>query len=184
MFEWKTPVISTLFANTCPNLQSYVESTTVSARFGKGGCCRYLPRTILNPFDYGIMEKAETFFHSAEFGWNDVGTWDALTSNGTDQDGNVIRGRSSRVTVITASFTAEAAYKRPWRSESDYRRHGGRTACLDRTNAGSEECRRRMKNRQRRISYRSVKLSMKGKIICVKTSIPYCRIEYICNFNI
>ncbi|MBQ4271751.1 MAG: mannose-1-phosphate guanylyltransferase, partial [Clostridiales bacterium] len=49
--------------------------------------------------DYGIMEKAEgVLCIPAEFGWNDVGSWDALDKVfKTDSKGNVIVGKTELI---------------------------------------------------------------------------------------
>jgi mannose-1-phosphate guanylyltransferase len=45
--------------------------------------------------DYGVMEKAgETLLIPGDFGWSDLGSWDALwEASGKDENGNACRGR-------------------------------------------------------------------------------------------
>jgi mannose-1-phosphate guanylyltransferase len=53
------------------------------------------PRLPSVSIDYGVMEKAENVFViPADFGWSDLGSWDALWEESPkDENGNVVRGR-------------------------------------------------------------------------------------------
>lgn len=96
MFVWKTSVILDAFREYMPELYGqmlgvYDSLCTGSEREAIAGI---YPQLKSESVDYGIMEKAENVLViPAEFGWNDVGTWDALDEiSEPDQDGNVIRG--------------------------------------------------------------------------------------------
>ena len=96
MFVWKTSVILDAFREYMPELYGqmlgvYDSLCTGSERDAIAGL---YPQLKSESVDYGIMEKAENVLViPAEFGWNDVGTWDALDDiSEPDQDGNVIRG--------------------------------------------------------------------------------------------
>ncbi len=96
MFVWKTSVILDAYREYMPKLYGqmlgvYDRLCTDSERETIAGI---YPQLESESVDYGIMEKAENVLViPAEFGWNDVGTWDALDDiSEPDQDGNVIRG--------------------------------------------------------------------------------------------
>jgi len=96
MFIWKASVILSAFQKYLPDMYHAFENIFDSL------CTENEAQAItdiyptLEPIsiDYGIMEKTkEVFVIPSEFGWNDVGSWDALAEvfHHTEDD-NVIRG--------------------------------------------------------------------------------------------
>jgi len=98
MFIWKASVIIAAFEEHMPELYEKMNSIYESLRTpGEQAAIDALyPQLESISIDYGIMEKAsDVNVIPAEFGWNDVGSWDALSEVfPTDDDGNVIRANN------------------------------------------------------------------------------------------
>ncbi|HOO61335.1 MAG TPA: mannose-1-phosphate guanylyltransferase [Bacillota bacterium] len=95
MFVWKTSTILKAFETYMPDL--YTQFCSVEQQLGTAeeetAIATLYPTLQSISVDYGIMEKAKNVsVISAEFGWNDVGTWDALAEVfPKDDDDNVVR---------------------------------------------------------------------------------------------
>ena len=61
--------------------------------------------------DYGIMEKAESIYTlSGDFGWDDVGSWLAVSRiKSCDEDNNIINGNA--IVIDTKDCIVEASDK-------------------------------------------------------------------------
>lgn len=95
MFIWKVSVILDCFAAMLPEMYRRMEQIFADLRTPQEQAAidRIYPDLQSISIDYGIMEKARSVYViPAEFGWNDVGSWDALAAVfPTDDDQNVIR---------------------------------------------------------------------------------------------
>ena len=96
MFIWKASVILEEFKKHLPETYEKMEKIFDSLRTPseKAAIAEVYPTLDKISVDYGIMEKAEDVYCiPAEFGWNDVGSWDALDSVFSKKDGkNVVVG--------------------------------------------------------------------------------------------
>lgn len=98
MFIWKASVILTAFEKFMPDL--YAKLYAIYDKLGtpeeKAAIDEVYPTLTSTSIDYGIMEKtSDVYVIPAEFGWNDVGSWDSLSEVfPTDEDGNVVRASS------------------------------------------------------------------------------------------
>lgn len=96
MFVWKASVILEEFKKYLPDTYEKMESIYEDLRTASEAeaVARIYPELEKISIDYGIMEKAsDVYCIPAEFGWNDVGSWDALDSVFShDGDDNVIVG--------------------------------------------------------------------------------------------
>jgi mannose-1-phosphate guanylyltransferase len=109
MFVWKVSTILTMIDRYMPGLSQGLlriqpalhtaDAQSVIAKVFEG-----LDSVSI---DYGIMEKAErTFVVPGDFGWSDVGSWDALPDVWTtNQDRNTCRGQ-----VMTLDSTGNIVY--------------------------------------------------------------------------
>ena len=86
MFLWKTSVILKYFERLLPDV--YEETIE-----------RVYPTIPKISIDYGIMEKADqVIMLDGDFGWSDVGSWDALdTLYETDENNNVVYGEQIHI---------------------------------------------------------------------------------------
>lgn len=96
MFVWKASTILEKFRQLLPDIYAYMmqidkamgtpEETTVLQEL--------YPRIPKISIDYGIMERTEgVLLVEGDFGWNDIGSWDALPAVRTaDENGNVVQG--------------------------------------------------------------------------------------------
>lgn len=95
MFIWKVSVIIEAFKRFLPRI--YNSLSKVSKIFdtedGKKLLDEIYPNLDSISVDYGIMERTdEALVIPANFGWNDVGSWDALGAIfPSDEDGNIIK---------------------------------------------------------------------------------------------
>ncbi len=96
MFIWKASVILEEFKKFLPDTYAKMESIFDSLRTPdeKDAIAKVYPELDKISIDYGIMEKtSDVYCIPAEFGWNDVGSWDTLDSVFPhDGDDNVIVG--------------------------------------------------------------------------------------------
>jgi mannose-1-phosphate guanylyltransferase len=107
MFMWTTDVILDEIASHLPALAAVLER--IEGEMGT----RPLPEVLKEQYphapsisiDYGIMEKAsDVVVMKAEFGWNDVGSWEFIRDvYDADDDGNVSVGEC--VTIDAAGNT-------------------------------------------------------------------------------
>lgn len=93
MFVWKASVILEKFKKLLPEIYSFLEQ--IADSFGKSDESQQIqnlyPLIPSISVDYGIMEKSEDIIVvPAEFGWNDVGSWDMFNVlHNEDCDGNI-----------------------------------------------------------------------------------------------
>lgn len=101
MFVWKTSVILKYFKELLPEV--YACLMEIQEAMGTEREQEVLdevyPRIPKISVDYGIMEKADgVIMLEGDFGWSDVGSWDALdTLYDTDENNNVIRGEQIHI---------------------------------------------------------------------------------------
>ena len=97
MFIWKASVILRAFQEFLPEM--YNRMNEIYEKLGtpeeEKAIAEVYPNLESLSIDYGIMEKAQdVLVIPAEFGWNDVGSWDTLSAViPGDEDNNVVRGR-------------------------------------------------------------------------------------------
>lgn len=98
MFIWKTSVILEAFETHMPELYEKMNGIYNQLRTTdeQAAIDSIYPELESISIDYGIMEKTTAVnVIPAEFGWNDVGSWDALSEVfPTDDAGNVIRAKN------------------------------------------------------------------------------------------
>ena len=98
MFIWKASTILGEIEQYLPELYSGL--MTIRDSLGNAQETQTLSRVYRQlpsiSIDYGVMEKAKSVFViPAEFGWSDVGSWDALWDiSKKDEKGNAIRGNA------------------------------------------------------------------------------------------
>lgn len=96
MFIWKASVILDAFKTYLPDTYSKMEAIydTLRTDAETEAIAKTYPELEKISIDYGIMEKAsEVYCIPAEFGWNDVGSWDALDDVfEKTNEGNVVVG--------------------------------------------------------------------------------------------
>ncbi len=96
MFVWKVSVILEKFKRFLPDI--YDDLMKLYDVFGTSDENAVLeeiyPKIRSISIDYGVMEKADDILVvPAEFGWNDVGSWDMLNAlHDTDESGNILVG--------------------------------------------------------------------------------------------
>ncbi|MBD3307543.1 NTP transferase domain-containing protein [candidate division KSB3 bacterium] len=96
MFIWKVSTLMTMIERYLPDL--YEGLQRIKAALGTSEEYRVIEDVFagLDPMsiDYGIMEKAEsTYVVPGDFGWNDVGSWAALSDVWeSDRQGNTVQG--------------------------------------------------------------------------------------------
>lgn len=98
MFIWKVSVILDYFKKLLPDMYNQMEAIFDKLRtpFEAKAIEETYPLLEKISVDYGIMEKASgVYVIPADFGWNDVGSWDSLDNvfNG-DANGNIVVGDS------------------------------------------------------------------------------------------
>jgi mannose-1-phosphate guanylyltransferase len=101
MFIWKTSTIMGEIERCLPQLHSGL--MTIKESLGTPAEAKTVSRVYLRQdsisIDYGVMEKAENVLViPAEFGWSDVGSWDALWEiSAKDAAGNAQTGEGSAI---------------------------------------------------------------------------------------
>ncbi len=96
MFVWRVSKILEDFKRFLPKLYKKLENLSIYM----GGKDEYeklheiYPSLISTSIDYGVMERSDdVVVVPGDFGWNDVGSWDALGAIfDADEKGNIIRG--------------------------------------------------------------------------------------------
>jgi mannose-1-phosphate guanylyltransferase len=96
MFFWKTSVLLDALREHLPKTATLLASLPpFSHRQFAAKLADTFPRCENISIDYAVLEKAKGVvgFASDDFGWNDVGSWNAVYELlGPDADGNVVRG--------------------------------------------------------------------------------------------
>lgn len=98
MFVWKVKTVLDNFEAHLPGMRKQLD--TIAGAIGTSEYDTVLNRVYLEmqsiSIDYGIMEKSEKIFViPGIFGWDDVGSWNALERVlGTDTDGNLLSGNA------------------------------------------------------------------------------------------
>jgi len=101
MFVWQVSTILKAMERWLPGLYDdllQIETALGSAQ--EAAVIDQVYRTAQSvSIDYGVMEKADnTLVIPGDFGWSDVGSWDALWEvSPRDERGNVVRGRAINV---------------------------------------------------------------------------------------
>lgn len=96
LFTWQVSTILDAFAEYMPD--TYAKLQMMASAIGtdreQEALTRVWPTLENQTIDYGIMERAEhVAVVPADFGWSDVGTWNALYElMEADRDGNVVTG--------------------------------------------------------------------------------------------
>ena len=101
MFFWKVGVILKQFQTLLPDIYQKVEQIgdAINTPMEEAVLNEVYPVIPKISIDYGIMERADNVkVIAGEFGWNDVGSWDALQAlYEEDANGNVIYGEQIHV---------------------------------------------------------------------------------------
>jgi mannose-1-phosphate guanylyltransferase len=99
MFVWKASTILKEIARFLPDLYSgLMKVKEVFGSPGEAATVRKVYKKLASvSIDYGIMEKANNVFMlPGDFGWSDVGSWDALWEiSDKDKKGNTVTGSSN-----------------------------------------------------------------------------------------
>lgn len=97
MFIWTVPAILQALEEWLPDL--YEGLLQIEAALGSAREASVIDQVYRSArsvsIDYGVMEKAKnTLVIPGDFGWSDVGSWDALWEvSARDEKGNAVRGR-------------------------------------------------------------------------------------------
>lgn len=101
MFIWKTSTILKCFQELLPDIYGFLMEMERDMGTGRERATieRVYPKIPKISIDYGIMERAgNVLVLEGNFGWNDVGSWDALQAlYETDENGNVIYGEQIHI---------------------------------------------------------------------------------------
>lgn len=101
MFIWKTSAILKSFELLLPDIYSYLMEIEkeIGSEHEWETIERIYPHIPKISIDYGIMERADNVLVlEGNFGWNDVGSWDALQALfESDENGNVIYGEQIHI---------------------------------------------------------------------------------------
>lgn len=116
MFCFRADAMMNAMATHCPDVLEPARDSVHNGRTGRGTGYDYLE---LDPtrfaqaekisIDYAVMEKvSDTAVVAADFGWNDVGSWNALADlTDADSDGNRICGDVTTVDTRNSFIRAE-----------------------------------------------------------------------------
>ena len=98
MFIWKVSVILDYFNKLLPDMYADMEKIFDDLRTDReeAAIAATYPNLEKISVDYGIMENAEgVYCIPADFGWNDVGSWDSLDNVFSgDESGNITAGEA------------------------------------------------------------------------------------------
>lgn len=101
MFLWKTSVILKYFERLLPDVYECLMEIeeAIGTEKEKETIERVYPTIPKISIDYGIMEKADqVIMLDGDFGWSDVGSWDALDAlYETDENNNVVYGEQIHI---------------------------------------------------------------------------------------
>lgn len=94
MFMWRVDTIQKAFEKHLPGIYKGLKEVLSSKKAGEDNLTKFYEGVDAISIDYGIMEKAkEVAVIPVEFGWNDVGSWDALGRLlPADGKGNTVHG--------------------------------------------------------------------------------------------
>ncbi|MGC9325502.1 MAG: mannose-1-phosphate guanylyltransferase [Desulfomonilia bacterium] len=94
MFLWKVDTILKMFARYMPEMYEHLMLLKDSPSSSHDAVHQFYESVPSLSIDYGIMEKADRIaVIPVRFGWNDVGSWDALGRIlPADDEGNAARG--------------------------------------------------------------------------------------------
>lgn len=99
MFLWRVDTILDMFSRHLPELHEQLAG--LKQAFGSDAACveRFYTAAASISIDYGIMEKASRVaVIPVDFGWSDVGSWDAMGGLfSTDDRGNTVRGSAELI---------------------------------------------------------------------------------------
>lgn len=108
MFFWKTSVLLDALREFQPKTASLLASLP---EFGSRGFMARLaesfPRCENISIDYAVLERAKNVvgLATSDFGWNDVGSWNAVHELATrDRDGNAVRAAAALVHSSSGNF--------------------------------------------------------------------------------
>ena len=113
MFVWKVSTVLEAFKGFLPS--TYKGLLDIKASIGKDDEDKVLeevfPTLESISVDYGIMEKAESIYTiPGDFGWDDVGSWLAVSRiKSCDEDNNIVNGNA--VVIDTKDCIIEASEK-------------------------------------------------------------------------
>jgi len=105
MFIWKASIILKEIERCLPDL--YTGLMKIKEVLGTSKEATIVPRVYKGlasiSIDYGVMEKADNaFMMPGDFGWSDVGSWDALWEiSARDNQGNALTGGGSAIFTDT-----------------------------------------------------------------------------------
>ena len=101
MFVWKASTILKHFAALLPDVYACLEEIgdAMSTGMEQESLDRIYPTIPKISIDYGIMERSnDVLVLEGDFGWSDVGSWDALQSlYEPDENGNIIYGEQIHI---------------------------------------------------------------------------------------
>lgn len=101
MFIWKTSVILNYFKELLPDVYDCLMEieAVIGTNKEQETMERIYPKIPKISIDYGIMERADNVIMlEGDFGWNDVGSWDALDAlYDTDGNNNVVYGEQIHI---------------------------------------------------------------------------------------
>lgn len=101
MFVWKASTILEKFKELLPEIYACLEKIgdAMNTAEEAGVIAEIYPMIPSISIDYGILEKSsDVLVISAEFGWNDVGSWDNLgVLYEEDENGNVLAGNQINI---------------------------------------------------------------------------------------
>ena len=106
MFIWKASVILRKFQELLPDIYDdlMMIHDALRTQKEKSVLARVYPRIRKISIDFGVMEKSsDVVVIPAEFGWNDVGSWDMMHVLHTrDEYGNIILGDAECINTTNA----------------------------------------------------------------------------------
>ncbi|HOJ52302.1 MAG TPA: mannose-1-phosphate guanylyltransferase [Syntrophales bacterium] len=115
MFIWRKEVIWQALANFLPEIKKKIEKIIPQLDTEKAAEAILAVYENIEPIsiDYGVMEKAKnTLLVPGNFGWSDVGSWDALWEvSPKDEAGNVSIGVKAVVSVGSTNCLVHAPGK-------------------------------------------------------------------------
>lgn len=96
MFVWKASTILEKFRQLLPDIYDYIMQIkeAMGTPEEKKALREIYPCIPKISIDYGIMERTEgVLMVEGDFGWNDIGSWDALeVVRNADENGNILHG--------------------------------------------------------------------------------------------
>lgn len=106
IFIWKASTILNEIQIYLPELYGYLESlySVIDTENDTEKISEIYPKMPSVSIDYGIMERSKNVkVIKGEFGWNDVGSWEVLSSVfNNDHSGNVLHGRCINIETTSS----------------------------------------------------------------------------------